>query len=414
MTIETAPNRDFPPIPAHVPLDRVFQVDMYAPDGIEDGYHEAWKKLQAPEIPDLIWTPLNGGHWIATSGAWIRDIYRDPEHFSSEVIFIPKEAGGKYQMIPTRMDPPEHTPFREVLNKGLGLRSIKRIEDAVRQVAIELIDTIRPKGRCDFSAEYAQIFPIRVFMAMADLPMEDAPLLKHFASQMTRPDGATPAEMAESLDKANKGFFDYLSPVIDVRRADPGEDVISVMVNSEVNGRAMTKDEALGLISLLLLAGLDTVVNFLSFFMIFLGRNPGHLKELLADPARIPHSVEELFRRFPLVAEARMVAQDITRDGVALKRGDMVLLPTVLSGLDERENENPWTVDFNRGRIRHTTFGDGPHRCAGVHLARLEVTVTLKEWLARIPEFTLSAGARPTYHSGIVAAIENVPLEWTV
>jgi cytochrome P450 len=121
--------------------------------------------------------------------------------------------------------------------------------------------------------------------------------------------------------------------------------------------------------------------------------------------------VEELFRRFPVVSEARMVARDQTFHGVELKQGDMVLLPTVLHGLDENENPDPFTLDWER-MPKHTTFGGGPHRCAGLHLARMEATVTVQEWIKRIPEFSLAEGAKPVYHSGIVAAVENVPFVW--
>lgn len=399
-------------VPGNVPRDRIVDIDMFNPPGIEDGYHEAWKRLQSPDTPELLWTPRNGGHWIATTGALIGEIYRDPAHYSSEVIFLPKEAGEKYNMIPTRMDPPEHTPFREVLNRGLGPREIRAVRDSVRAAAIELIEPLVAKGGCEFSAEYAQIFPIKVFMTMADLPMSDVPLLKQFAVQMTRPDGTTPTEMAESLDKANKGFFAYLTPILDARRGKDGSDLISLLINSQVGERPMTQHEALALISLLLLAGLDTVVNFLSFFMIFLSRNPDHVKELTDAPDRIVRGVEELFRRFPVVAEARMVAKDFERGGVQLKRGDMILLPTALAGLDAALNADPMAVDFKRPHPVHSTFGDGPHRCAGMHLARLEVTVTLEEWLKRIPRFRMKAGEKPVYHSGIVAAIDNVQLEW--
>lgn len=107
-----------------------------------------------------------------------------------------------------------------------------------------------------------------------------------------------------------------------------------------------------------------------------------------------------------------MVAFDQEYRGVTLKRGDMILLPTALHGLDETINPEPWKLDLERRGIAHSTFGGGPHRCAGMHLARMEVIVTLEEWLKRIPEFQLKDGAAPTYFSGIVAAVENVPLVW--
>ena len=402
------------PRPAHVPLDLVRDIDMYALKGIEEGYHEAWMKVQRPDVPELIWTPFTGGHWIATKGETVREIYSDPERFSSEVIFLPKEAGEKYEMVPTRMDPPEHTPYRKTLDKGLNPGQMRKIEDKVRTIAAKLIDSLVGRGECDFSAEYAMVFPVQVFMALADLPMSDVPVLSGFATQMTRPDGATPEQMAASLEAANRGFFEYCDPIIRARTGGSGDDLITLMVNTEINGQPIAHDKALGLIALLLLAGLDTVVNFLSFMMIYLAKHPEVTAEIRSDPLKLMRSAEEMFRRFPVVAEARMVAKDLVYKDVVLKRGDMILIPTVMHGLDESLNPNPWKLDLERRGMSHSTFGGGPHRCAGMHLARMETIVSLEEWLKRIPEFSLRPGAKPTYHSGIVAAVQDVPLVWPV
>jgi camphor 5-monooxygenase len=398
--------------PANVPDDRVYEIDLYALKGIEEGYHEAWKRIQTAGMPELVWTPFNGGHWIATNGATVREVYLDPARFSSEIIWLPKEAGEKYELVPTRMDPPEHTPYRQALNNGLGLAHIRKIEGKVRAIAEELIEGFVQRGECEFSNEYARVFPIRVFMALAELPMEDVPMLSRFADMMTRPQGNTPEEMAAVLAKGNRGFFEYVEPVIRARQGKSGDDLISTVVNTQINGQPIEHQKALGLISLLLLAGLDTVVNFLSFVMIYLARHPEIVSELSSDHMKLLRGAEEMFRRFPVVSEARMVARDQEFRGVHLKRGDMILLPTALHGLDEAANPDPWRVDLDRRNISHSTFGDGPHRCAGMHLARMEVTVTLEEWLKRIPAFRLKEGAKPVYHSGIVAAVDQVPLVW--
>ena len=402
-------------VPAHVPAERVYDVDMYALDGIQEGFHEAWKKIQRPDIPSLIWTPRTGGHWIATRGSVIHEVYQNPDRFSSEVIFLPKEAGQKYAMVPTRMDPPEHTPYRKVLDKGLNVAQMRKAEDRVRKVAAELIESFASKGECSFELDYARIFPVRVFMGLCDLPMEDAPYLASLSENMTRPPGATPAEMARALDEANQGFFRYVAPIIADRTGKEGDDLITIMVNSEVDGKPIPEDKLLGLISLLLLGGLDTVVNLLCFMMIYLAQHPQTVAELRSDPVKLRRSAEEVFRRFPVVSDARMVTKDMTFEGVELKHGDMILLPTALHGLEEESNPDPWRLDLRRFEIgmNHSTFGAGPHRCAGMHLARLEVIVTLQEWLARIPEFRLKEGAAPVYRSGIIAAVDHVSLVWT-
>lgn len=401
-------------IPSHVPAERVFEVDMYALDGIGGGFHEAWKALQKSGMPSIIYTPLTGGHWIATRGDVIDEVYRNPERFSSHIIFLPREAGEAYAMVPTRMDPPEHTPYRKVLDQGLNHARIRKLEDQIRQAARELIEGFAKDGHCDFSKHYASVFPVKVFMTLCDLPMEDVPYLSKLARDMTRPPGRTPEEQAAALDEANKGFFRYVEPIIEERRGSERTDLITTMVNSEINGKPMDQDKTLGLISLLLLGGLDTVVNMLSFMMLYLAKHPSKVAELRADPLKLQRSAEEMFRRFAVVADARMVAHDMEFRGVHMKQGDLILLPTPLHGLDEQANNCPWDLDFSRKKINHSTFGQGPHRCAGMHLARMEVIVTLQEWLRCIPEFRLAANANPVYHAGIIAAVEGVPLEWEI
>lgn len=412
-TLTPPPAKPRAALPEHVAPEQVREIDIYALDGIEEGFHEAWKRVQTPDTPPLVWTPLTGGHWVATRGVVIDEVYRHPDRFSSRVIWVPREAGEAYEMVPTKMDPPEHTPYRKAIDKGLNLAQIRKIEGDVRAVAIELIEAFAHKGECDFARDFAGVFPVKVFLALAGLPMEDAPMLNALAKEMTRPSGDTPEEQGRSLQAANKGFFDYVAPIIAARRGGTGTDLITMMVNSEINGAPMPQDKMLGLVSLLLLGGLDTVVNLLSFMMIYLARHPETVAEMRSDSMKLQRGVEELFRRFAVVSDARYVVADMEFHGAQLKAGDLILLPTALHGLDDSQHDNPMTVDLARRNVAaHSTFAQGPHRCAGMHLARMEVLVTLQEWLARIPVFGLAEGAAPIYHSGIVAAVENIPLVW--
>ena len=123
---------------------------------------------------------------------------------------------------------------------------------------------------------------------------------------------------------------------------------------------------------------------------------------------------EELFRRSPVISEGRMIAKDFEYDGLQLKHGEMVLMPTALAGLDPIVYPDPWVVDFNRKGAPHLTFGGGVHRCAGALFARLELVTTLEEWFKRIPEFSLKPDEPIGYSSGMVANVANVPLVWPV
>jgi cytochrome P450 len=399
-------------IPDNVPHHLVYDVDVFDLKGIEEGWHEAIMKLNDPGLPDIIWTPRNGGHWIATRAEMVTEVLRNPDRFTSEMILLPREAGKAFDFIPVRLDPPEHKPYRQVVNNVLELRQIRAIEDSIRKVAVNLIEPLVPLGKCDFTTAYADQFPIHVFMTMVDLPMTDVPVLVGLAHQIVRPTGDTEAEKAASMQAAFRGYYEYLDPILHARRGTQGDDMISIIVNSEVNGAPMAHDDALSMMANLLLAGLDTVASFLNFMMVFLSRNPGHVKQLVDHPEMIPRAVEEFIRRFPVNADARTIGKDMEYHGVNLKQGDMILVPMPFRGLGERFNKAPFDVDFERQRPVHNTFGDGHHRCAGMHLARMEVLVTLQEWLGRIPVFRMADGAAPQYTSGIAATVRDVPLIW--
>jgi cytochrome P450 len=394
------------PVPAHVPEHLVVNFDMYNPANLSEGLQTAWATLQGPGVPDVVWTRCNGGHWIATRAQLIREAYEDHAHFSSECPFIPRESGEAYDFIPTSMDPPEQRQFRALASSVVGMPIVDKMEEKIRDLACSLIDNIRLQGHCNFTKDYAEPFPIRIFMLLAGLPDEDIPHLKYLSDQMTRPDGSM------TFVEARDALYDYLLPIIEQRKLTPGTDAISVVANGQVNGRPITSDEAKRMCGLLLVGGLDTVVNFLSFSMEFLAKSPEHRKELIEHPERIPAATEELLRRFSLVADGRILKSDFEFHGVLLKKDDQILLPQLLSGLDERENACPMHVDFSRQKVSHTTFGHGSHLCLGQHLARREIVTTLKEWLARIPEFSIAPGAQIRHQSGIVSGVQSLPLVW--
>jgi camphor 5-monooxygenase len=283
---------------------------------------------------------------------------------------------------------------------------VRGLEETVRAVAVELIEAVLPAGRCNFTTAYAEVLPVRIFLALVDLPMSDAARLKYLSDQTTRPDGSM------SFVDALQALNDYLVPYVEARRANPGDDLLSTIVQTTINGRALTHEECMNLCTQVLIAGLDTVVNFLGFMMLFLARNPSHRRSLVANPSQIPSAVEEFVRRFGVVSIARLVTRDLDFHGAPLKAGDMILLPTVLHGLDERENPDPMTVDLARGSARHSTFGQGAHHCVGAHLARAELRITLEEWLKRIPDFEVAPGATIECTGGIVGCVRALPLVW--
>lgn len=392
--------------PAHVPPERVVDFDVYSASWTNAGYHEFFTRLQAPGVPDLVWTPRNEGHWIVTRGGLMSEIFPNHRDFSNRVVLIPKSVGLQDQRVPSILDPPDHKHFRSLMDAGLNAARVRELEPLIRETAISLIEGFRGDGHCDFNRQYAEQLPIRVFLGIVDLPLGDVDVLKYWCGQIVHPDGENTYEVAA------RWFHDYLDPVIDRRLGGDGRDLISTMINGTVHGRPLTRAEMHNLSLQALLGGLDTVVNFLGFMMLDLARNPGLRQRLVRDGALIPAAIEEFLRRHAVVNVARLVRHDLQCDGVQLRAGDVVMLPTVLVGIDERLNRCPFEIDIDRKASRNAAFGRGTHFCPGAHLAREEVKITLEEWLRRIPDFSLAPDADVRFRSGIVGTVKGVSLVW--
>jgi cytochrome P450 len=217
-----------------------------------------------------------------------------------------------------------------------------------------------------------------------------------------------------SLAEAMGAVDDSVMPFIESRRSRPVEVLLIYFVYAKIVWLRLDDVYFLMQCKHVFIAGLDTVVNFLGFLMLFLARNPDYQRQLADEPSGIPAALEEFVRRFGVVSIARMATRDVDFHGARIKEGEMMLIPTVLHGLDERENRDPLRVDFARTGARHSTFGQGPHHCVGAHLARAELRITLEEWLARIPRFALAPDARIESQSGIVGCVRSLPLVWTL
>lgn len=392
--------------PAHVPENLVVDFNIFAPPGGKKDVYAAWLKLQAPGIPDVVWSPYNGGHWIATRTHAITEVYSDHKRFSSHIFLLPRESGELFSNIPLGLNPPENMPIRALLNPHFSPTAVLKLKGLIRELAIEIIEGFRQNGRCSFTHDFAEVYPLRIFMLLVNLPFSDAARLKQAADELLRPSGAL------TFTECVQRLADYITPYIEERRKNPGDDLLSVLLGGEIKGRPLTSDEALRLSIALLAGGLDTVANFSSFAMLFLAQHPEHRRELIADPSLIPSAVDELLRRFGVSTSCRVARSDFDFYGAPIKNDDMILSAGILVGLDEETNPNAMEVDFHRKNGKHATFGFGTHICAGMHLARLELCIMVEEWLARIPEFDVEPGADITFTSGHVFAVDRLPLVW--
>ncbi|MBV9996747.1 MAG: cytochrome P450 [Caulobacteraceae bacterium] len=393
-------------VPAHVPPELVVDFDMFAPPGVEEDVQLAWRRLH-DIAPDVFWTPRNGGHWIATRAEDIETIQIDYDRFSHRNHVIPMQPR-HFPSLPLGVDPPRHGPYRKLIARAFLPKEVDRLERTVRQVALGLLDKLEPRGECEFMEDFARVLPVTVILGLLGLPQEDRPRLIQLAEMIVRTPG-----LERRLDAQAK-IREYLGEWIPRRLADPGDDLISYVVTSEFDGRAINEDEMYSLCSILLVGGLDTVASMMGFICKFLAEHPEHRRQLADEPQLMRNAVEELIRRHGVSNTARYVTHDFEFGGAPLKEGDLIQIPNSLFGLDERKVADPLRVDFHRDfPSPHAAFGNGVHTCPGAILARREIKVFLEEWLKRIPDFQVKPGTKPVLVTGRVSSVVRLELSWT-
>ena len=394
--------------PDHVPAELVRDFDLYDIPGSADDVQAAYAAIQRSS-PDIFWTPRNGGHWVATRGEDIIAMQRDYQHFSHRHIVLPPMPEGTPRQIPLEMDPPEHARYRRPLMQALLPAIVSELEDTVVQVAADAIEAVLPRGECEFIEEFAKILPIHVFLELVDLPIADKHILLPIAEDSVR------GRDAETRLAAQRQMGGYLLDKIRARREVPTEDLLSKLVNVDIAGERISEAEAISYASLVLFGGLDTVAGMIGFIARFLADNPGHRRQLVEridDEAFLKQAIEELIRRHGLANTSRIIPEDYDYKGVRFRAGDRILPANLWVGTDERLNENPLVVDFERAKPVHAAFGNGAHACPGAVLARREIKIFLQEWLKRIPDFRIKRGTKPVLATGMVNGVLRLDLVW--
>jgi cytochrome P450 len=391
-------------IPPHVRPELVRDFNFTDTRGETDVY-EHFRKLH--DGPDIFYTPHNGGHWVVTRYADMEHVLGNAKDFSSRHQSLPKNP----IIIPLlEYDDPIHSDFRNVLARFFTPKSIGDLQHVSRDLTVSLIDGFHGKGECEFVRDFSQKMPIMILMNLLGLPADDTPYLLQISEDIVR--SGDPERQAAGFERA-AGYI--AGQVIPARRARPGDDIFSAIIQAKVaGGRSITDQEIIGFGSLLIAAGLDTVASMLGFITKFLAESPGHRQQLVADPKLINDALEEMMRRFHIANISRMTVHDMEYKGVTLKAGDCILTPTSAAGIDPRRYPDPFTVDFHRGDKKHLVFGRGPHQCIGAFLARTELRVFLQEWMQRIPNFEITHGETPIAVPGKANGLRYLPLSWKV
>lgn len=396
--------------PEHIPDHLVYYWDPMAPPGADYDPHTANAFLQ--DGPEVFFSPSRDmaseqGAWIVTRVELIREIFQNPVHFSSKSIAgFSRLLGEDWDLIPLEKDPPEHAQYRMILNPLFAPKRITELNEAIRRNAISLIDELIAEDSFDFVPRFGQQFPISVIMNLIGLNLDDLPTWVNWGKGLLH--GKTIEEQAG----AAANIKDYLIKEVRARRESPCDDIMSTVVNSEVNGHKMTEIEALGAMYLLFVGGLDTVASTLGFMFRHLSAHPELQNRLRAEPEKISDALEEIMRAHGIVNSPRIVTEDLEFHGISMKKNDRVLLAQTLSCRDPRAYDRPNEIDIDRKDGQHMIFATGPHRCLGSHLARREMLIALEEWFARAPKFMPAPEKKALAQAGGVWGMNSLPLVW--
>jgi cytochrome P450 len=380
------------PLPSHVPAELVRDIDIANEAEVLADPYAAFDRLR--DEGDVFWSPRLGGHWIVLGAGLVREVFQTPQVFSNYPTGVPPlNEFWPRKLIPQELDGAEHTRYRRLLSPFFSPSAIRPMAESVTRRARELIAGVADRDEIEFIGAVAAPLPSTVFLDLFGLPLAQADVFTEWTQQLLHSGDAAVAA------QAGQRVVSYLLTLIDERRRSPQEDLISALTLAEVDGEPLSTEELIDTAFLLFIAGLDTVTAQLGVVVRHLARDAALQRQLRADPALIPSALEELLRLYPIVPPARTLTCDYTLGGVAMRKGDTVLVATSSASRDPKVYDNPRQLQVGRSGAWTTAFGMGPHRCLGSHLARQELTIVLQLMVEMLPEYELAPGSEPKWHT---------------
>jgi len=390
-------------------------------DVMDEGYTRdpgpVWKDLRqkCPIAHSTRW----GGSWMPTRYADIQKIAGMVPTFSSRSItVIPPDPELREELIaelkaygtenpPITADPPEHNAFKRLILPFFSPRAVAGYTAMTEQICKGLLDELEGRDTADAAAEYAQQIPPRVIAYILGIDIARAAEFTQWTQELLEL-GQTDPELRRSARAKIRAFF---YEQIEDRKKNPGDDVISKLLEAEVEGEKLTDHTVAGMCNLLLVAGIDTTWSSIGSALYHFSTHPEDRERVVAEPDLLPTAVEEVLRYYSPVTMARKVTEEVSMHGAEMKPGDKLLMTFPAANRDPDVFEQPEEFVIDRQQNRHIAFGTGIHRCAGSNLARMELLVGLRLWFERFPEFSLVSEEGVTWAGGQVRGPRNVPVK---
>lgn len=358
------------------------------------------------------------------NGCWVLTRYDDASNVlrrnNRGVISLPNHPDGVNVtgtgagMIPVEIDGPRHRQFRNLLEPFFTPQKVASLENRLREWANRLIDEWIEAGTCDFVDGFALPFPGATVLTIMGWPLEDLHRMNAWVGTLLHGTGGTQEESNAARAAANAEIREYMMALIAARRtAPPRDDVTSAALEATIDGEKLSDEQLFDFFLVMMLAGLDTVQAVLAQSMAYLARHPAQWAQMFETPDMLEPAIEELLRWSAPATPTRTVMHDsLEIGGVSIPKGERVHTPLIVVNRDPKYYPDPDQVKFDREPKPHLAFGLGPHRCVGVHLARLELKIAFTELHRRLPTFELAPGTAPRDIVSLTFAVENVHLKF--
>jgi cytochrome P450 len=393
--------------------------DPTHPDFLADPY-PVYRLLR--ERAPVLWAD-NAHAWVVSRHADVTLGLRDPRFVQdrgNEHLFLTLPDGaprfetlrklfGHWMLF---QNPPEHTRLRGLVQKAFTPRIVANLEAPMRELVDDLLDRAAGAGGMDLIADLAFPLPVTVIALLLGVPASDHEQFKHWSTALAVTlEPIVPLEAVAAAEQAAGELTEYFRVLVERKRADPGEDLLSSLVHAEEHGRRLSLEELLANAVLLLAAGHETTVNLIGNGLLALLRHPHQMRQLRDNPGLMRGAVEELLRYdSPVQLTARILSEDVPLPGGTLPAGQQVLLLLGSGNRDPEAFDDPDLLDVTRRDVHPLSFGGGPHYCIGAPLARAEAQVAIGRTLERFPGLKLAIDKPAWRPLAVLRGLSELPV----
>ena len=401
-------------------LADVTPVDLSDSRSYVPGVPHAWLAHLRRHDP-VHWQDEAGGpgFWVVTRYEDCVTVNRDYERFSSAVrgtmpFEMPDEDVAQQSLMMLNMDPPLHTRYRRLVNKGFTPRMVRDLEANIHRVTDAIIDQVIERGEADFVTDLSAELPLQVIAELLGVPRDDRHRMFEWSNRMVGNEDPEYQTQAEEALVAAMELYAYAAELFAIKRIDPHADLMSVLTTVEVEGEQLSEMELELFFLLLTVAGNETTRNLMSGAMDTFFQHPHQWQRLLDDRSLLPRAVDEMLRFVSPVMNFRRTAMcDVTLSGTEIKAGDKVVFFHASANRDEDVFAEADTFDIGRDPNPHIAFGGGgPHFCLGANLARMEIRVMFEHLLDRMPDIR-RRGDLQRLQSQFINGVKHLPVAFT-